>query len=235
MQADFRVQRFRWRLISYSQSLDFARTSPRHKMATARLTQAWSPLRQAIASSSTSSSSATASSSSASALRCFSSSAASSYAAPIPPRSLPTSQAEAKTRPPRNPLEQAVQYPRHPLNAFFHFAQGPNEDSPAIPAAVIPDLDLGEKTASSRSWRAPELRRKSSMELHQLWYIMSMERNRLATKWDELKRVGAQTNARQVGESITSRMKQVSCWNDGESGQDVWPYLMLTVTSFLST
>lgn len=143
------------------------------------------------------------------ALRLFSSSISSTYAAPVPPRTLPTSQLEAKTTISRTAVEQATKYPRHPLNQFFHFVTPRTEGGLSIPKAVIPGLDFGRGT-SSRSWRAPELRRKSSMELHQLWYILAMERNRLATKWDELKRAGAKNNVLQLGETIRVRMKQVS-------------------------
>ncbi|CAO1636994.1 unnamed protein product [Parajaminaea phylloscopi] len=142
-----------------------------------------------------------------SSLRLFST-ASPSYAAPALPRVLPVSQQTAKTTIPKTPQEQAARYPRHPLNAFFHLVAPRTEGGIPTPAAVIPDLDLGERS-SSRSWRAPELRRKSSMELHQMWYILAMERNRLATKWDELKRASVQVNASQVGETIRARMKQV--------------------------
>ncbi|CAD6954256.1 unnamed protein product, partial [Tilletia controversa] len=55
--------------------------------------------------------------------------------------------------------------------------------------AVLPESLFGHD-ASSRSYLAPELRLKSSHELHALWYVLLMERNRLATSRDEAKRLG---------------------------------------------
>lgn len=51
------------------------------------------------------------------------------------------------------------------------------------------------RDASGRAWLAPELRTKSSLELHQLWYKCLLERNRLATTAAEIQRVGATQNA----------------------------------------
>lgn len=40
-----------------------------------------------------------------------------------------------------------------------------------------------------RSWKADELRRKSFNDLHTLWYVLTIERNALATQLDEARRV----------------------------------------------
>ncbi|KAL9938047.1 hypothetical protein V8E36_002670 [Tilletia maclaganii] len=55
--------------------------------------------------------------------------------------------------------------------------------------AVLPNSLFGHD-ATARSYLAPELRLKSSHELHALWYVLLMERNRLATSRDEAKRLG---------------------------------------------
>ncbi|KAK0539004.1 54S ribosomal protein L4 mitochondrial [Tilletia horrida] len=134
-------------------------------------------------------------------------------ARPLPTR--PIAHALTATRAPANALEQHERYPAHPLNAFFHSelfrisppgAQG--EKARVVPAAslstplstakgeyevslpaVLPESVFGTD-AATRSYLAPELRLKSSHELHALWYVLLMERNRLATSRDEAKRLG---------------------------------------------
>lgn len=89
------------------------------------------------------------------------------------------------------------EYPRHPLLAFFNFSQRTIRESPEstqtkdvmIPAALSTE-DIS-KESSSRSWLAPELRTKSSLELHQLWYKCLMERNKVQTTVAELQRTSA--------------------------------------------
>lgn len=76
-----------------------------------------------------------------------------------------------------------------------------------VPAAVTTS-DLGHEY-SSRSWLAPELRRKSSADLHTLWYVLLMERNRLATSWEELGRNSVTTGANMLGQSLSYRHHRV--------------------------
>ncbi|KAE8207549.1 hypothetical protein CF327_g7313 [Tilletia walkeri] len=134
---------------------------------------------------------------------------------PLPTR--PIIHALARTPAPTTPLDQQTRYPKHPLNAFFHqelyritpptgtpgdelprIAPASNITSPLQTAkgevevhlpAVLPESLFGHDS-SSRSYLAPELRLKSSHELHALWYVLLMERNRLATSRDEAKRLG---------------------------------------------
>jgi large subunit ribosomal protein L47 len=54
---------------------------------------------------------------------------------------------------------------------------------------------------SGRSWRASELRLKSFDELHQLWFVLLKEKNRLVTD------LGARENAR--GWSGVGRLRKV--------------------------
>lgn len=58
-----------------------------------------------------------------------------------------------------------------------------------IPASLrVSDL---REDSDSRGWLAPELRTKSSLDLHQLWYKCLLERNKIQTTLAEVKRVGA--------------------------------------------
>lgn len=77
-----------------------------------------------------------------------------------------------------------------------------------LPYAVH-QSDLG-RDADSRSWLASELRLKSSKDLHTLWYVLLMERNRLATAWEELNRVGARQAARMWSENLGRKNHRVS-------------------------
>lgn len=48
------------------------------------------------------------------------------------------------------------------------------------------------------------------MELHQLWYVCAMERNRLATKIAEYTRLEAGNIAKGMAESVIGRAAKVS-------------------------
>lgn len=147
--------------------------------------------------------------------------------APRPLPSLPASQASAGTPAPKDLIECITRYPRHPLLQFFntetqrmlpghpsHPANDPTKNAPrktidiTLPAAVT----LGDlaKERSSRAWAAPELRTKSSHELHQLWYVCLMERNKLDTSWEELRRTGTRQLAGMVSASFATRKRRVS-------------------------
>lgn len=139
--------------------------------------------------------------------------------APRPPTLIPNAHVVAGTPTPKDPLEVARIYPDHPLMRFFQRVpvEVPKEgtqgkhaderDTLYVPQSVT-ETDLG-KDYSSRSWLAPELRRKSSAELHNLWYVLLMERNRLATSWEEIKRHNAEGPARMLGESLSYRHHRV--------------------------
>ncbi|WFD29599.1 54S ribosomal protein L4 mitochondrial [Malassezia sp. CBS 17886] len=139
--------------------------------------------------------------------------------APEPPRLVPKAHLVAKTAVPKDPLALARAYPDHPLMQFFQRVptevpragtRGRNADEREtidVPHAVT-EADLAHDS-SSRSWLAPELRRKSSADLHTLWYVLLMERNRLVTSWEELKRNNAEGAAGMVGQSISFRNHRV--------------------------
>ncbi|WFC94185.1 54S ribosomal protein L4 mitochondrial [Malassezia brasiliensis] len=125
----------------------------------------------------------------------------------------------AGTPTPKDPIEVARLYPDHPLMQFFQRVpvevpkagtegkHADERDTLFVPQAVT-EADLG-KDNSSRSWLAPELRRKSSADLHNLWYVLLMERNRLATSWEEIKRNNAEGAAHMLGESLSYRHHRV--------------------------
>lgn len=153
--------------------------------------------------------------------------------APKPTSTLPSSQALAGTIPPKSIQEQVLKYPQHPLLAFFNSVP---LNSTLPESERLPESNSNSKTSkdqsfdgdlqipssfsvhdtskvvlhSSRSWLAPELRLKSSHELHVLWYVLLMERNRLATSWDEIARVNARNLAKRSGENISKRNHRVS-------------------------
>jgi large subunit ribosomal protein L47 len=104
---------------------------------------------------------------------------------------------------PVNVHELTQRYPKHPLLAFFNTqsqkvktSPGSDEELEVTVPVSLRSSDLG-RDAGSRGWLAPELRTKSSLELHQLWYRCLMERNKIHTTMDELQRVGATTLAKQ--------------------------------------
>ncbi|WFD42048.1 54S ribosomal protein L4 mitochondrial [Malassezia psittaci] len=135
--------------------------------------------------------------------------------APRPPKLVPYAHVLAGTATPKTPIDVARIYPDHPLMRFFQRVpvevpkagtQGKHSDERdtlQVPQAVT-ESDLG-KDYSSRSWLAPELRRKSSVDLHNLWYVLLIERNRLATSWEEIKRHNAEGAAHMLGESLSYR------------------------------
>ncbi|CAO1633017.1 unnamed protein product [Sympodiomycopsis kandeliae] len=144
--------------------------------------------------------------------------------APTPRRVIPASHAAVNTQPPSTIIEQAERYPRHPLNAFFPLIEyevpdltagykkdGTPKQSRKVegPAALNLEDDI-RRSDGRRSWMASELRRKSSVELHQLWYILLIERNRLATSYEELKRTMGRNIASQLVEDrLSAKVRHV--------------------------
>lgn len=143
--------------------------------------------------------------------------------APEPRRTMPLSQKLANTQPPKDLFEQMERYPRHPLHAFFDLEMreypSPTEATqgdaaPANPAGRLIPVAVSKhdfsQSNSRRSYFTPELRRKSSLELHQLWYICIIERNKLSTKRAEVGRTASWSLARQQSHSMITRMTKVS-------------------------
>ncbi|CAD6909603.1 unnamed protein product [Tilletia caries] len=143
-------------------------------------------------------------------------------ARPLPTR--PIVHALARTQAPQHPLDQHTRYPKHPLTAFFHSELYRVTPSPSegvlpniVPAssissplqsakgevevrlpAVLPESLFGHD-ASSRSYLAPELRLKSSHELHALWahrVRKSMARIKLVLNERRLALIQAQQDVR---------------------------------------
>lgn len=56
-----------------------------------------------------------------------------------------------------------------------------------------------------RSWTASELRRKSFKDLHMLWYVLTRERNLLATQREEARRTGI-TNTESLAATARDRL-----------------------------
>lgn len=125
------------------------------------------------------------------------SSAARSRTLPSPVPIRPASQ--RNTAIPANVYDLTVAYPKHPLLAFFNKDVRTIKETPeakvgkdVLVPATLRKMDL-RKDSSGRGWLAPELRTKSSLELHQLWYKCLMERNKIATTDSEIQRAGART------------------------------------------
>ncbi|EST05660.1 Ribosomal protein L47, mitochondrial [Kalmanozyma brasiliensis GHG001] len=150
--------------------------------------------------------------------------------APVPRPTKPASQTQPSLPPtPKSQLEQIKQYPAHPLLQFFRTRPheisdkalgGPaayetgSKDSITPPKFhvrlphAVHQSDL-RKDGDSRSWLASELRLKSSKDLHTLWYVLLMERNRLATSWEELNRVGARQAANMWSQNLGRKNHRV--------------------------
>ncbi|PWN31752.1 MRP-L47-domain-containing protein, partial [Meira miltonrushii] len=104
---------------------------------------------------------------------------------------------QEKTVVPKDIYQLTKEYPRHPLLGFFGResrkvklpgTEGQTREERVPVALAVSDLGPDR---SGRSWMAAELRTKSSLELHQLWYVCLLERNKLATTKTEIQRAGA--------------------------------------------
>jgi hypothetical protein len=134
----------------------------------------------------------------------FSTSAISQHRSLPRPRAVrPISQKDTPT--PKNVADLVKAYPQHPLLAFFKMRSRKirlSPDSEEEKEVIVPvTLSSGDltKDQNSRGWLAPELRTKSSLELHQLWYNCLKERNIIRTTMDEIQRTGSSTLAQMNG------------------------------------
>ncbi|GAA93941.1 uncharacterized protein L969DRAFT_42989 [Mixia osmundae IAM 14324] len=79
----------------------------------------------------------------------------------------------------RETVEASAEHADHPLWKFFRDRQ------------PIEDDIMGENGEGSRAWTANELRGKTFDELHELWYVLCIERNLLDTQYIEVRRHGS--------------------------------------------
>lgn len=141
---------------------------------------------------------------------------ASTSSAPQVKATRPASQADTVV--PKDIYQFIQQYPRHPLLTFF------GRESRKVKLSGSKDGETREEMVpvslavsslgpdrSGRSWMAAELRTKSSLELHQLWYVCLFERNKLATTKTEIQRMGATpfaSLAQYNGKRIEARVRK---------------------------
>jgi hypothetical protein len=109
-----------------------------------------------------------------------------------PPTPLPEGKAEKKERRKPKPSKKNVGLrptfrisvnPNHGLYGFFRKTE---KDG----VVKYDPLAAGESQRTGRSWSAAELRRKSFVDLHTLWYVLLRERNLCATQIEEGRRMG---------------------------------------------
>ncbi|TFY60495.1 hypothetical protein EVJ58_g5115 [Rhodofomes roseus] len=93
--------------------------------------------------------------------------------------------------------------PNHGLYAFFRRKVVDGE----VKYDTIEAFD-STQVVSGRSWAASELRRKSFMELHTLWYVLLRERNLLATQEADARRLGIIVESLQTQDKRTRRCRK---------------------------
>ncbi|EPT05235.1 hypothetical protein FOMPIDRAFT_1021540 [Fomitopsis schrenkii] len=98
-----------------------------------------------------------------------------------PANALPTVQKDGALRP---HLDIKVN-PNHGLYGFFRRTEQDGE----VKYDTLESMNSTD-AKSGRSWTASELRRKSFMDLHTLWYVLLRERNLITTQAHEARRTG---------------------------------------------